>query len=167
MTGHDGLIGRAGENESGERPSARDAEHFLTAFDALVQAVRRARGAATAQNGGLTLSQYALLSRLGKRRGARVRDLAADAGITASTATRILDTLERRRVVDRVRAPQDRRTVTVTLTGEGRKLLRDQDAWLKARQVDFFSRLPPEERELAPDLLMRLATLIDELAAGP
>jgi DNA-binding MarR family transcriptional regulator len=145
---------------------AHDAEEFLTAFETFVQAVRRARGA-TAQNGGLTLSQYALLTGLGQRRSARVRDLAAEAGITASTATRILDTLERRRVVDRVRAPEDRRTVTVTLTGEGRKLLHEEDEWLRARQVDFYSRLPADEKELAPDLLMRLATLIDELASGP
>ena len=33
---------------------------FVTAFDALAQAVRRARGSAAA-DGGLTLSQYGLL----------------------------------------------------------------------------------------------------------
>jgi hypothetical protein len=57
--------------------------------------------------------------------------------------------------------------VTVTLTALGREALRRQDAWLRGRQRAFYAALPSGERELAPDLLIRLAALIDELAAGP
>src|SRR2546423_13114426 len=104
-----------------------DATEFLAAFDASVRAVRRARGA-PAQGGEreLTLSQYSLLSGLADRPGARVRELAVGAGVTASTATRILDTLERRGIVRRTRARDDRRAVTVTLTDVGRELLSEQ-----------------------------------------
>ena len=147
---------------------ATQAEEFLAAFDTFVQAVRRARGA-PAQGGdrALTLSQYALLSGLAGRDEARVRELAAQAGVTASTATRILDVLERREIVRRDRADEDRRAVTVTLTPLGRELLIEQDTWLQDRQVVFHAALPEHERRLAPDLLVRLAALIDELAAGP
>jgi hypothetical protein len=55
----------------------------------------------------------------------------------------------------------------VTLTEPGRRLLASHDAWLRARQRTFYEDLPPAERELAPDLLCRLASLIDELACGP
>jgi DNA-binding MarR family transcriptional regulator len=145
-----------------------EAEEFLSAFDAFAQAVRRARGAPVqAGDRALTLSQYALLQVLATREAARVQELAAEAGITASTATRILDVLERRKIVQRTRAHEDRRGVTVTLTGLGQQLLSLQDDWLRGRQRAFYARLPPEERELAPDLLLRLAALIDELAAGP
>jgi DNA-binding MarR family transcriptional regulator len=139
---------------------------FVTAFDALAQAVRRARGA-TAANGGLTLSQYGLLEGLESRSASRVQDLAGDAGITPSTATRILDALERRGVVRRARSLEDRRVVAVSLTDLGRELLSDQQEWLRGRQRAFYASLPPAERELAPDLLLRLAALIDELASGP
>jgi MarR family transcriptional regulator, organic hydroperoxide resistance regulator len=144
------------------------AEEFLTAFDTFVQAVRRARGA-PAQGGerALTLSQYALLSGLSDRADARVRELAAEAGVTASTATRILDALDRRGIVRRHRTDEDRRVVTVTLTELGRELLTEQDEWLQARQLAFHAALPEHERRLTPDLLGRLASLIDELAAGP
>jgi DNA-binding MarR family transcriptional regulator len=147
---------------------APEAEEFLGAFDTFVQAVRRARGA-PAQGGdrALTLSQYALLSGLADRDEARVQELAALAGVTASTATRILDVLERREIVRRDRADEDRRAVAVTLTPLGRELLTEQDSWLQDRQLAFHARLPDDERRLAPDLLVRLATLIDELAAGP
>jgi DNA-binding MarR family transcriptional regulator len=139
---------------------------FLTAFDALAQAVRRARGA-TVANGGLTLSQYGLLEGLTAQPSARVQELAGNAGITPSTATRILDALERRGIVERARTLEDRRVVAVSLTEEGQQLLQAEQEWLRGRQRAFYASLPPEERELAPDLLLRLAALIDELACGP
>ena len=139
---------------------------FVTAFDALAQAVRRARGSAAA-DGGLTLSQYGLLEGLTSRPAARVQELAGHAGITPSTATRILDALERRGIVKRVRSLEDRRAVAVTLTEHGQQLLQEQQEWLRGRQRAFYASLPPTERELAPDLLLRLAALIDELAGGP
>lgn len=143
-------------------------DDFLVSFDALAQAVRRARGAqAQTADETLTLSQYALLEALSSRETARVRELAEEAGITPSTATRILDALERRAIVRRSRSKHDRRGVTVRLTELGRQTLNDQDAWLRGRQRAFFDGLPATERELAPDLLIRLAALIDELAAGP
>jgi DNA-binding MarR family transcriptional regulator len=142
-------------------------EDFLAAFDAFAQAVRRARGApAKDRPGSLTLSQYALLQALSGTEAARVRDLAIDAGIAPSTATRILDALERRAIVRRSRSVEDRRGVTVTLTDLGRETLSRQDAWVRGRQRVFYDELPATERALVPDLLVRLAALIDELAAG-
>ena len=151
-------------------PINEDGDAFLAAFDAFAQAVRRARGTTAQQSGGngtLTLSQYALLQALATREEARVSDLAVEAGITASTATRILDALERRGIIQRERSPHDRRGVTVRLTEFGRQALGHQDGWLRGRQRAFYASLPEVERELAPDLLMRLAALIDELAVGP
>ena len=183
---------------------------FLAGFDALAQAVRRARGAngrargangrargangrargangrggaanggAPGANGtgsganragpgaGLTLSQYGLLELLVDRQSARVQELAAHAGITPSTATRILDALQRRGVVDRTRSDEDRRAVAVSLTEAGRQVVHAEQEWLRGRQRTFYAALPGAEQELAPDLLFRLAALIDELAAGP
>jgi DNA-binding MarR family transcriptional regulator len=144
----------------------QDVEAFLASFDAFAKAVRRARGAPSSGE-GLTLSQYALLQALSERQAARVRDLADEAGIAPSTATRILDVLERRSIVRRARAADDRRGVTVTLTAFGRQALAGQDEWIRTRQLAFYEALPDIERELAPDLLVRLAALIDALAAGP
>ena len=92
-----------------------EAGEFLSSFDALAQAIRRARGAqADPREDALTLSQYALLQALSDRESARVRDLAGEAGIAPSTATRILDALERRAIVSRRRSEDDRRGVTMT-----------------------------------------------------
>jgi DNA-binding MarR family transcriptional regulator len=143
------------------------ASDFLAGFDALAQAVRRARGAnGRAPNGALTLSQYGLLELLADQHTARVQELAAHAGITPSTATRILDALERRGVVERARSDEDRRAVAVSLTETGRQLVHAEQEWLRGRQRTFYAALPSDEQELAPDLLFRLAALIDELATG-
>lgn len=147
--------------------SGSTAADFLRAFDAFVQAVRRARGATARGADVLSLSQYSLLLSLTERENARVQELAAEAGIAASTATRILDTLERRDVVCRTRSSEDRRSVSVALTPRGREMLEDQRNWIHSREREFYAALPEEERELAPDLLVRLAQLIDDLAGGP
>lgn len=148
------------------RPAA---DEFLDAFDTFVQAVRRARGASSLERDrGLTLSQYGLLQPLAtSQNGARVRDLASCAGIAPPTATRILDALERRGIVERRRSADDRRGVSVTLTGFGREILSSEDEWLRSRQREFYARLPEGERTVIPDLLLRLAGLIDEMATGP
>jgi DNA-binding MarR family transcriptional regulator len=147
---------------------ATGAEEFFDGFDSLAQAIRRARGAnAQSSDDLLTFSQYALLQSLVDEDTARVSDLATGAGISPSTATRILDALERRAIVRRYRTPGDRRGVTVTLTELGRRTLDRQAAWRRARQRAFYEQLPETERELVGDVLIRLAALIDELAAGP
>jgi len=147
---------------------ASGAEEFFDGFDTLAQAIRRARGAGTQDaNDLLTFSQYALVQSLADEDTARVSDLATAAGISPSTATRILDALERRAIVRRARLPEDRRGVTVTLTESGRRTLDRQAAWMRGRQRAFYEQLPAGERELVGDVLVRLATLIDELAAGP
>jgi DNA-binding MarR family transcriptional regulator len=157
----------------GLRPGASNdappAEQFLQAFDAFVQAVRRARGASSLDRArGLTLSQYGLLQPLAASgEGVRVSELAAHAGIAPPTATRILDALERRGIVERKRALGDRRGVSVTLTPFGREVLSSEDEWLRSRQREFYANMPEEERIFVPDLLLRLAGLIDEMAGGP
>jgi DNA-binding MarR family transcriptional regulator len=143
-------------------------EEFLTSFEALAQAVRRARGAVASDRAGrLTPSQYALLLPLCDSDTARVSDLAAQAAIAPSTASRILDALERRKLVRRARSAEDRRAVIVTLTDAGRRSLSDQHEWIRGRKLTFYDQLPPAERELVSDLLVRLAALIDDLSAGP
>ena len=147
-----------------------DPDAFLEAFDAFATAIRRARGVPAQDGDGrlnLTLSQYTLVRALAGREAARIGDLAGDAAIAPSTATRILDALERRAMVRRHRVAEDRRGVTITLTERGRAALHRQDAWMRGRQRAFFDELPDDERAVASDLLVRLAALIDELAVGP
>jgi DNA-binding MarR family transcriptional regulator len=152
-------------------PSTRkpaDLDVFFDAFDEFAQAVRRARGVRLAADPeGLSLSQYGLIEPLLKDEGIGVQELAAEAGVTAPTATRVLDTLERRGLVIRNRSEQDRRAVEVVLTPAGRVALRERHEWMRKRERALFAQLSVRERALAPRLLRRLAALVGEMAAGP
>ena len=158
----------AGSSRRHTPAEPQDAQTFLAALDSYAAAVRRARGARPRATGDwLTLSQYGLLEPLARQPEARIRELADAAGITASTATRILDALERRGIVRRTRSAADRRAVAVTLTPQGRRLFETQHAWVRERERALYEGLPPRERAIAARVLGGLTELIDELAAGP
>ena len=73
--------------------------------------------------------------------------------------TRLMDRLEKRGLLTRDRAKEDRRYVTMKLTAEGLALTNSLDAPLKKRIRDQFGHIPKAQ----------LAALIDtlELVRGP
>jgi DNA-binding MarR family transcriptional regulator len=147
---------------------APDVERFLDAFQHFSRAVRRARGARPAANGdALTLSQYGLLEPLLDQPEARCNELAEAAGISPSTATRILDPLERNGIVHRGRSKSDRRAVAVSLTPEGRDRVAAHHEWVQGRELALYEDVDPRHRAVAEQLLRRLTVLADELAVGP
>ena len=145
-----------------------EVDRFLDAFQTFTRSIRRARGARPrAGEGGLTLSQYGLLEPLLDQKEARSTELAESAGIAASTATRILDALERNGVVRRARDANDRRAVAVSLTERGRERLAAHRAWIQEREIALYDGMAPEQRAVAADMLLRLADLGAELGEGP
>jgi DNA-binding MarR family transcriptional regulator len=130
--------------------------------------VRRARGARPGANGdALTLSQYGLLEPLLDQPQARSSELAEAAGITPSTATRILDALERNGIVHRGRSKVDRRAVAVSLSPEGRRRLTAWRRWVQQRELELYEAFEPQHRAAAEEVLRRLTRFADELGAGP
>ena len=154
--------GGAATPDSGE---ARDGElaAFAAAWERFVLALRRSQARGRDVGDRLSLSQWDLLRTLGKEGSLPVGRLAAAADITAATATRVLDGLERAGIVERVRPDSDRRTVTVKLTAEGRRRLERTRRWIAARERRLFESLAPDEREQAGRLLGHLAEVVEEL----
>jgi DNA-binding MarR family transcriptional regulator len=68
---------------------------------------------------GLTGSDINALANLANVHGRTVSELAAAAGVRATTMTSVLDRLERRGLIRRAPQPGDRRAVLVQLTGSG------------------------------------------------
>ena len=81
------------------------------------------------------------------------RELAKEASVTKGTLTGVIDTLEKRGLVQRRRRTSDRRLVTVQLTDPGTLLI-----------ADVFPRFNAEERRVAQLLTARQRTaMIDGL----
>jgi DNA-binding MarR family transcriptional regulator len=99
---------------------------------------------------GLSVSMLAIMGRLERAddRTLRQTDVAEAMGLSFSRVSRLIDTLERRRLVERRPCPTDARAVNVTLTDDGLALTnRAQDAVFAFVEEHFFATL--DEAEIA------------------
>lgn len=152
-----------GRGHTDER--ATDAEAFAAAWDEFFAAARRARGRAARESkpGVLSLAQFQLLAAFEHEDELAVGALALAGGVTPPTATRMLGGLERNGIVERTSCEEDRRSVNVRLTAEGRRLLRAKRKVIAAKQREIFEKLSERERAEAESLLRRLAVAMEEL----
>jgi MarR family transcriptional regulator, organic hydroperoxide resistance regulator len=140
---------------------------FDAAWDEFLGAMRRARGRAQqeAEREGLSIAQFQLIypfADLDRGESLSVGALAEAAGVAPPTATRTLDGLERQGIVERRPSSEDRRSVSVRLTGRGRKLLNRKRALVEKKRDATYASLAPEDRERAPAVLRALAAAIAE-----
>lgn len=141
----------------------RLAEGFADAWDAFVLAVRRAQARGQQSPEDLTLPQYYLMKPLAGGEEVPLCELADSAGIAAPTATRIVDGLERAGMLRRERSADDRRTVLVSLTTDGRAGVRRKRRQLAQRRQRLYEQLEPSERAQSERLLRHLAELLGQL----
>jgi len=144
----------------GARP---EVDRFVDALDGFVRASRRARSSHRHPDDPLTISQFLLLDPLVSggeplTSGA----LAEAAGVAPPTATRMLDALQRKGFVERLRDGEDRRCVRVHATEAGVAAVLDRRGQRRARYARLFDGLGPGERREAARVLGRLAEVIEE-----
>jgi MarR family transcriptional regulator, organic hydroperoxide resistance regulator len=146
-----------------ETVSPAGVEAFAAAVDDFMRATRRARGR-LAHEGDISISQYHLLEPLlGTAEPLGVGELAAAAGVSAPTATRMLAALERDGIAERRTSASDRRIVHVTLTADGLERVRAKRGRIEARRAELYESLTPAERDQAARLLERLAAAIEDM----
>jgi MarR family transcriptional regulator, organic hydroperoxide resistance regulator len=144
--------------------SAEPVDEFVDALDDFLRAGRRARGRWREESDPLTLSQFLLLEPLVDA-GEPVTSgaAAAAAGISAPTATRMLDVLQRKGLVERTRAAEDRRCVLVSPTTEGTAAVLERRIRMHERRARVFERLGPDDSAAAARVLQQLAAAIDDV----
>jgi DNA-binding MarR family transcriptional regulator len=111
---------------------------------------------------GLSLSALELMGRLAaaEDRVLRLTDLADLTGLSLSRISRIVDSLEARKLVERKRCPTDARARNAWLTDAGLKLLRDaQGKHFAGVQERFFAQIGDDE-------VATLAAIFGRLAPG-
>jgi DNA-binding MarR family transcriptional regulator len=140
-----------------------DSSAFWLVWDEFFSAVRRARGRAARELGGLTISQYHLLCAVEAAPEAGLRELAERVGASAPTVTRMLTCLERDGVVARAASSRGQRRVCVSLTPRGHELLHAKKAQMTAARASVFATLTEEERAQLQRILPRLADALDAL----
>jgi DNA-binding MarR family transcriptional regulator len=146
---------RAREDHSGQS--------FWAAWDEFFAALRRARGRAAREHGGLTLSQYRLLCAVEQAPLAGLRELGEQVGSSGPTLTRMLTVLERAGVIERLPHPHGNRRRQVRLTARGRNLLADKRAVIEAKRAAVFDSLSAAERAQVQLVMARLVQALDAL----
>ena len=109
---------------------------------------------------GLSLSGVEVLGRLAAAadRNLRLSLLASECGLSLSRISRIIDTLESRRLVERRSSAEDARAVEAHLTPAGLQLVRDaQASHFAAVQARFFEQLSDAEIEALAGIFGRFA----------
>lgn len=115
---------------------------------------------------GITSTQGSMLFIIGSGRCQLAAELARHYGIDASAVTRLIDRLEKRKLLARVRSSEDRRAVRLELTAEGYAIA--------ARMPDIFSCVvekalggfTPEEVGFLRSMLRRILANTAEPAEG-
>lgn len=108
-----------------------------------------------------TLPRFDLMAHLDRSpEGLRMGDLSRRMMVTSGNVTGITDQLEAEGLVMRVFSPEDRRSLIVRMTPNGRRAFRRMAKAYKRWIVGMFDRLPPPDRN---QLLRLLGTLKDDL----
>lgn len=134
--------------------------HVLSRVSRLARHLDLARGSAFAHH-GLEGWEFDVLSAL-RRAGAPYQlspgQLVQQTLVTSGTMTNRVDRLERRGLVRRSPAPNDRRGVIVALTGEGRRVVDEAMADLLDRERVLLAEISESEQRRLSDLLRVLLT---------
>jgi MarR family transcriptional regulator, organic hydroperoxide resistance regulator len=136
--------------------------HLERAWTDFVAAIRCARQPRRDPE-GLSLAQFELLRPLLDEQPLRVGQLADAAGVRGPTATRMLDTVERAGLVDRVHSRSDRRHVRVTLTRPGRAAVLEKQEQIERARQEVFASLSPAQQEHVASFLEAMTGVIGRL----
>jgi DNA-binding MarR family transcriptional regulator len=116
---------------------------------------------------GITSTQASIMFMLAAGKCATAADIAREYGIDASAVTRLIDRLEKRGLLKRVRSEADRRVVRLALTDDGRAMAEQVPAIFTHVLDNLLSGFSPEEVGFLKNMLRRiLANSCDPSAAS-
>ncbi|REJ70041.1 MAG: MarR family transcriptional regulator [Planctomycetota bacterium] len=135
-------------------------EQILVALRRITRAIDL-RSRSLLQDYGLTAPQLAALQAIPRLNPATSGSLAKEIHLGQPTVTGILNRLESRGMIERVRSDEDRRTVRVSLTAEGERVLSDAPSLLQDQFQEELGELQEWERTQILATLQRIADMMD------
>lgn len=118
---------------------------------------------------GLTSPQLIIMLEIDKTSGVNSSQVAKNVNLSPATVTNILDRLENKDLVSRVRSTQDKRKVSLYLTENGKAILLKAPQALQEHFIENFSNLAQWEQSQLLSSIERLADMMDanEIDAAP
>lgn len=121
------------------------------------------------KSSGLTGPQLLIMQEIARQKGVTASQIAKQINLSAATVTNILDRLENRGLIERVRSSEDKRRVSLFLSEQGRNALIDAPQPLQDHFIQQFCSLADWEQSLLLSSMQRIANMMDasELDAAP
>lgn len=118
---------------------------------------------------GLTIPQLVVLRAIATMGDVTVRRIADHVSLSQATVTTILDRMESRAMVERVRNETDRRVVNARLTPAGETMLKRSPPLLHEQFIERFDALDGGEQTAILEALHKVAGMMDaeEIDASP
>jgi DNA-binding MarR family transcriptional regulator len=110
---------------------------------------------------GLSIPQVMVLRAIQELGDVTVGRLSSHVSLSQATVTTILNRLESRQLVERVRSQADKRVVNAQLTALGRDTLDGAPALLHEQFIERFEALEPWEQTQVLSVLQRVASMMD------
>lgn len=107
----------------------------------------------------LTHSQFRLLKLVAQTEARTIRDVAKFLAVSNAAASKAVDRLVRKGMLNRSESKSDRREIALALTRQGEELLARYDALKNDKLSDVFGRFSASD-------LRRVSSLLDRLSAG-
>lgn len=118
---------------------------------------------------GLTAPQLLVMQSIAQRGEMAMGQIADEVSLSQATITTILDRLEKRELIVRLRGSTDKRRVYARLTADGMALLEKAPTPLQEEFIDRFAELDDWEQSLIVSSLQRVAAMMnaDDIDASP
>lgn len=107
-------------------------------------------------------SAVALIFKLEHKKSRKINDIAEVLGITIGAASNLIDKLEEKQWVERVRSEEDRRIMNVRLTEQGKEQLSRWRHQFSEHADEIFSQVPPEELDHFSERVARLSQYLSD-----
>lgn len=135
-------------------------EHVLVALRRVIRATDL-YSKRLARTSGLTVPQILLLQAIRDRGQVTIGELAAEISLSQATVTTIIDRLEKRQLVYRVRSLADKRKVHAFLTEKAVHVLKNAPTPLQQDFSRQYANLSDGEQAMIVSALQRVAQMMD------
>lgn len=113
------------------------------------------------KSSGLTGPQLLIMQEISKHSGVTASQIAKTINLSAATVTNILDRLESKTLIERVRSSEDKRRVSLYLSEQGQACLIDAPKPLQDHFIQKFCTMEDWEQSLLLSSMQRIATMMD------
>jgi DNA-binding MarR family transcriptional regulator len=105
----------------------------------------------------LSMAEFLALEKVAETPDCPVQEIGRQLGFTKSGATRVVNRLERKGYVQKIRSNQDGRICCVVITETGEEVLRSADVGYFNQLERVFSRMPKSTTRQMKDMLVTLS----------